>query len=81
MITSIQKWGNSQGIRLPKNILTAAGLSAGCAVKIVAEPDRIVIHKIDKRKHRSLQELFQNYSGEAAGEEWDTGTPVGKELL
>ena len=81
MITSIQKWGNSQGIRLPKNILTAAGLSAGCAVKIVAEPDRIEIHKIDKRKHRSLLELFQNYSGEAVCEEWNTGAPVGKEIF
>ena len=81
MITSIQKWGNSQGIRLPKNILTAAGLSAGCAVKIVAEPDRIVIHKIGKRKHRSLQELFQHYNGEKGCEEWDTGTPVGKEIF
>ena len=81
MITSIQKWGNSQGIRLPKNILTAAGLSASCAVKIVAEPDRIVIHKIDKRKHRSLQELFQSYKGETTCEEWDTGTPVGKEIF
>ena len=81
MITSIQKWGNSQGIRLPKNILTAAGLSANCAVKIVAEPDRIVIYKIDKRKHRNLQELFQNYNGEVACEEWDTGNPIGKEIL
>ena len=81
MITSIQKWGNSQGVRIPKNILTAAGLSASCAVKIVAEPDRIVIQKVDKRKHRNLQELFQSYTGESACEEWDTGVPVGKEFF
>ena len=81
MITSIQKWGNSQGVRLPKNILSAAGLSASCAVKIVAEPDRIVIQKIDKRKHRSLQELFQHYTGDFACEEWGTGAPVGKEIF
>ena len=81
MISSIQKWGNSQGVRLPKNILSAAGLSASCAVKIVAEPDRIVIQKIEKRKYRSLQELFQNYTGDFACEEWDTGAPVGKEIF
>lgn len=79
MITSIQKWGNSQGVRIPKAIMRAAGLSASCPVKIVAEPDRIVIHKINKRQHRNLQELFQNYTDDYSCVEWDTGTPVGKE--
>lgn len=81
MITSIQKWGNSQGVRLSKNILNIAGFPETGAVKIVAEPNRIVIQKIDKRKYQSLQELFHAYDGDVHCTEWDTGAPVGKEVL
>ena len=81
MITSIQKWGNSQGIRLPKNLLNIAGFPETGAVKIVAEPDRIVIQKVDKRKYQSLQELFCGYDGDDRCTEWDTGAPIGKEVF
>lgn len=81
VITSIQKWGNSQGIRLSKNILMIAGFPATGAVKIVAEPDRIIIEKVNKRKHQTLQELFHGYNGDVQCTEWDTGSPVGKEVL
>ena len=38
---------------------------------------------IDKRGEgqRNLRELFQDYTGEFASEEWDTGAPVGKEIF
>ena len=81
MITSIQKWGNSQGVRLSKNILNIAGFPETGAVKIVAEPDRIIIQKVGKKKHQTLQELFQGYNGDVQCSELDTGAPVGKEML
>ena len=81
MITSIQKWGNSQGVRLSKNILNIAGFPETGAVKIVAEPNRIVIQKVDKRKHKNLQELFESFNGDYQCTEWDTGSPAGREIL
>lgn len=56
------------------------------AMKIVTESEQIVIQKTDNRKHRNLQELFQNFSDEYTCEEpvcaeWDTGAPVGKEIF
>lgn len=81
MITSIQKWGNSQGVRLSKNILNLAGFAETGAVKITAEPDRIVIQKAGQRKYKNLQELFEGYDEEFQASEWDTGSPVGKEVL
>lgn len=80
MITSIQKWGNSQGVRLPKSILAAAGFSGAKTVTILAESDCIVIRKVEQRKHKNLRELFEGYDGEIQCTEWDTGTPVGKEI-
>lgn len=55
-------------------------------MKIVTESEQIVIQKTDNRKHRNLQELFQNFSDEYTCEEpvcaeWDTGAPVGKEIF
>ena len=81
MITSIQKWGNSQGVRLSKNILNMAGFPETGAVKIVAEPNRIIIQKVDKRKHKNLQEIFEDFDGNYQCTEWDTGAPAGREIL
>ncbi|GBU29434.1 hypothetical protein R84B8_02999 [Treponema sp. R8-4-B8] len=33
------------------------------------------------RKHITLKERLKNYSGNYKAEEWDTGEPVGRELL
>ena len=34
MITTLQAWGNSQGIRLPKTLLAALHLDAGASLEI-----------------------------------------------
>jgi antitoxin MazE len=55
MLRTIQMWGNSRAIRLPKGILEEASMRENDTVRIYAEPDRIVI-KRDARRHRTLQE-------------------------
>jgi DNA-damage-inducible protein J len=35
----------------------------------------------NERKHIPLKERLKNYSGNYKTEEWDTGEPVGRELL
>jgi len=81
MITSIQKWGNSQGIRIPKSLLDLAGFPESGPVNLTIEPDSIVIKKIAQPKPASLKELFRDYDGKYQCSEWDTGVPVGKEIL
>ena len=46
MLATIQKWGNSHGIRLPLSILGEAGMIGGEAVVITAENGQIAINKI-----------------------------------
>lgn len=41
MYTTIQKWGNSHAVRLPKGILEVADLSENDRVEIKAENDCI----------------------------------------
>jgi antitoxin MazE len=41
----IQKWGNSQGVRLPKSVLEEAMFRPNEEVDIVAEENKIIIKK------------------------------------
>ncbi len=45
--TKITKWGNSQGIRIPKKVLTQIGIDnpIGQKVNISVEKNKIIIHK------------------------------------
>ncbi len=43
MITTLQKWGNSQGIRLPKPLLNALGLKQSAQIQLVLDAKRNAI--------------------------------------
>ena len=81
MITTIQKWGNSQGVRLPKAVLDVLLLQENDPVEIVAENDTIIIKKATRKRRakKSLEERFINYAGNYRCAEWNTGKPVGNE--
>ena len=81
MTTTIVKWGNSRGVRLPKYLLDSVKLTENDTVEVVTENDRIVIKKTDgKRPHKTLKERLEGFEGEYVFEEWDTGKPVGREV-
>ena len=81
MNATIQKWGNSQAVRLPKALLEIASIKENEQVQILAERDKIVIQKVKtKRRHKTLAERLEGFEGDYVGEEWDTGAPVGKEV-
>ena len=82
MMTTIQKWGNSQGVRLPKTILDVLFLQENDPVEIVAENNSIIIKKATRKRRakKSLKERFNNYKGNYQCKELDTGKPVGKEV-
>ena len=75
----ITKWGNSQGIRLNRDVLSTANLKIGDSIEIIANENEIVIKKIIKRRP-TIQELFANYEGTYKCEEISTSGAVGKEL-
>jgi len=79
MYTTIQKWGNSQAVRLPKGILEVAGLQENDRVEIKAENSRIVIKPLNK-KHKKLEDRIAEYTGNYKCNEWDTGKAKGKEV-
>ena len=79
MITAIQKWGNSQGVRIPKMLLDAVKWSENEKVTITVYDGKLIIEKAKKEKE-SIMELFENYEEEYTPEEIDWGKPEGKEV-
>lgn len=75
---SLQKWGNSQGIRIPKNILDFLGWKTDEKLLMLAEEDRIII-KLAKEK-KDIEVLFENFEGDYEPTEIDWGKPTGKEI-
>lgn len=81
MQTQIVKWGNSQGIRLPKYILDSVDLKDTDVVEVITENNNIVIKKIQSKKtKKTLQERFENFEGTYSIEPVDWGTPEGREI-
>ena len=81
MLTKIQKWGNSQGLRITKNLLADAQLGVGDEVDISVK-DGIMIITPSKRKRgkHSLEELVERIPEDYQAGEVDWGEPVGKEV-
>ena len=80
MQATIQKWGNSQGIRIPKAFLEALGMMENDLVELSRVGDNIVIKKVEKERELTLEDIFKNYYGKYETEEFDWGAPVGKEV-
>ena len=78
MIAKIQKWGNSQGLRLAKHILERAQIEVGDDVEILVDEEGIRL----KRKTRPkfvLTEMVARMPKNYQVQEETFGPPVGKE--
>jgi antitoxin MazE len=78
MVTKIQKWGNSLGLRIPKSFAKEAGVEEGSAVDIFLEGDRLVIRPLRHEKYR-LSDLLSQVREDNLHEEISTGDAVGRE--
>ena len=81
MITRIQKWGNSQGLRVARQVLEDACIAVGDDVDVVARDGMIVITPARRIRGKvSLQELVSRIPKNYRSEEMDWGKPPGKEV-
>ena len=78
MLTRIQKWGNSLGLRIPKSFAAEVEVEAGSTVDIRVENGDLVIRPL-RRKQYVLSELLEGVNSRNLHEEVSTGDPVGRE--
>ena len=80
MFAKIQKWGNSQGIRLAKNLLADAQLGVGDEVDISVKEGIMIVTPANRiRGRHKLKDLVARIPENYKSEELDWGEPVGKE--
>lgn len=77
MKTSVQKWGNSLGLRIPSVYAKELHLLDGSIVDIQRKENEIIISPAKKKK--SLNDLIQLITDENQHGEIDFGSPHGKE--
>jgi len=81
MITKIQKWGNSQGVRLSKELLSCADIDIGDSVDVAVQQGVILITPIRRvRGGHDLRDLVNRIPKDYRPEELDWGPPVGREV-
>ena len=80
METTIQKWGNSQGLRFPKQLLEEAHLSVGDEVTLSVKDGKIIVEAVNRVHGRyRIKKLIAEMPADYSVEEIDWGRPAGKE--
>jgi len=80
MRAKIQKWGNSQGVRIPKTVLEEAQIAVGDEVDISVSKGRIVVRRSTPVRGRyRLKDLLDRIPANYRAEETDWGPPTGRE--
>jgi len=81
MITKVQKWGNSQGLRFSKEILKKVHISVGDEVDISVKHGKIVIGATAQvRGKYKLEALIANMPPGYKPQEEDWGKTAGREV-
>ena len=81
MITKVQKWGNSQGVRLSKQLLSDVEINVGDAVHVAVRDRALVVTPMRRvRGGHDLRELVRRIPKDYEPKELDWGRPVGREV-
>lgn len=80
MLAKIQKWGDEQGIKIPKSLLKNSQIQTKEEVNIYAEKGKIVITPIGANKKYNIKDLVSKMPENYKPNEEDWGHPIGKEI-
>ena len=79
MEIKIQKWGNSDGIRIPSSILKSLNIKTNDILNIEKVNKKIII-SIPEKKKISLEKKFKEYKGKNLAKDFSWDESVGKEI-
>lgn len=77
MVTRIQKWGNSLGLRIPRSVAAEAKVGEGCSVELSIEKGALLVRPL--RRRYTLDELLARVTKSNLHGEISSGAPTGRE--
>jgi antitoxin MazE len=77
MLCQIVKWGNSQGLRLPKKLLQDAGINLNDKVDVIPDNNTLII----KPQKKPLSWYLDGYDDKPDRYDWGADEPKGRELF
>lgn len=81
MLSKVQKWGNSQGIRIPKKLLENSNIKVVEEVDITVQKGKIIVESSKKIHGKyDIRELVSKMPKDYEPKEEDWGPPVGREV-
>lgn len=80
MLTRVQKWGNSLGVRIPRGLAEEVGLVAGTEVSLSSK-DGLLVGKPAIPPRLSLDDLLAGISESNIHSSVDTGSAIGAEIF
>jgi len=80
MVLTINKWGNSQGIRLPKDLLSKLHVTVGMALNAEVLNGKIIIEPVIPKKVYNIHDLVSEIVPQYEQDEVDWGKPEGNEI-
>ena len=79
MQAQVKAWGNSQGIRIPKDILKEANIFVNDVLNVNVSNGQILLTK--PFRHKTLEERAADFGGKLDLDgEFDWGHPTGREV-
>mgnify|MGYP002856294066 CR=1 FL=1 len=79
--TAIKKWGNSQGIIIPKSLLNSLKWHTDEKITLRVEDKKILIEQAPENQHKNIKKLFKGFNiANYTPQETDWGKPTGDEL-
>ena len=80
VLATLQKWGNSNAIRIPKHVLAAVNWHENDKVEIEVADGKLSLSKVEIKKSQSLSDVFAGYDGHYTCQEMDWGKAEGNEV-
>lgn len=78
--TTVQKWGNSLGVRIPKDMAERIKIQQGSEIDLVEQEGKLILMPKKPQIKYSLEDLLAQCNPENRHEEIDFGVE-GKELI
>ena len=79
MVTKLQKWGNSLGLRIPKSFAAEVQVEAGSLVDLRVERGALTVRPVRRKKY-ALSRLLKGVNSRNLHAEVQTGKPIGREI-